>query len=212
MFLPPPGGTPTVFPLDGYVPTWSPDSESNREGISCLLNRLAQDVIQPLKPYQYPGDPAPSTAAYLRATTCAQAIHSAIIGTPAGSVVYDVDVTIQDQSQETSGTKKFTSGGSMYHFSSYGMYEYPFSWLVKCSMMLDRDPDNSQVNCPEWTFRISISETQNNAANVWDFLSRVDGGFTYTDEAADRTRLSARYTHTHTHTVARGTHRDAVVR
>lgn len=55
-FLPPQTGNPTVFPLDGYIPTWTANVESLREGIPCLLNRLARDVVQPLKPYRFPAD------------------------------------------------------------------------------------------------------------------------------------------------------------
>jgi hypothetical protein len=138
-FRPPQTGNPTMFPDDGYIPTWTADVESLREGIPCLLNRLARDVVYPLKSYRFPADKDPSTQDYINATTCAQTIHDAITSTAAVAGALYTVTTAQDT------TRQLAAGASMYHFSSYGMYEYPFSWLVKCSFMVGRLPDNNQV-------------------------------------------------------------------
>jgi hypothetical protein len=51
-----------------------------------------------------------------------------------------------------------------------------------------------QVDCPEWSTRFSISEaSENSGDSIWDFLSRVDGGFTYQTELADKQFYAARW-------------------
>jgi hypothetical protein len=61
--------SPTSFTPDGYVPTWAPNFESLRVGISHLINRFT-DAFKAVQSYASSG--TPDSATYRNALTCVQ--------------------------------------------------------------------------------------------------------------------------------------------
>jgi hypothetical protein len=153
---------------DGFIPEWSAGDEATREGIPCLLNRLSSAVFAASVQDFSSSSADVFTSAYLEAMTCSQTIFDAMISIPDGVPVYEENTY---------------AGKSLYHFSQYGMYEYPFSWLVKCVLLAGRKPADTYVPCPEWEESFDPADAVaygaqrgEEALGTWDFLTRVRGG------------------------------------
>jgi hypothetical protein len=165
---------------DGFIPEWSAGDEATREGIPCLLNRLSSAVFAASVQDFSSSSADEFTSAYLEAMKCSQTIFNAMISIPDGVPVY---------------AENTYAGKSLYHFSQYGMYEYPFSWLVKCVLLAGRKPADTYVPCPEWEESFDPvdavaygAQRGEEALGTWDFLTRVRGGILL-DETNTQTSL-----------------------
>ena len=180
------------FVADGYVPTWTPENEGSRKGISCLINRFT-DAFKYVNDADA-GGPAsrPLGSVYTDAMQCVQRVHQEIQGDTSGSILYNFPIDANDL---VGGPRKTTTSGmSIYRFSTYGMYEFPFSWWVKCAVMQGRSPTDETVNCPEWTGSFDIGgEGTSSDWNTWAYLSRVNGGLWHSDPAARIVELDTQW-------------------
>lgn len=162
-------GGPGVFSVNGFQPQWEPDVENMRLGISCLINRFT-DAFKEVRSYLSSSEFAPSSTTYTNSLTCAQRIHTEFQNEPTGTTTYTFPIDITDPN---GATKTVVSGLSLYRFSDYGMYEYPYSWFVKCAMMVGQNPTDQSVDCLPWNHRFEISEASTQkGTTTWDFLSR----------------------------------------
>lgn len=160
----------TSFPADGFRPEWFAGVELDRLGIPCLLNKLASGIFRPVRSFSTSSSVRATAAEYLRSMTCAQTIQSQILQVSDGVPQYTFPT---DLDNPDSPVKTVMGGMSLYHFSQFAIYEYPFSWLVKCSMLVGRMPADGPVQCPEWdtSFDAPGGDAQNKML-TWDFLTR----------------------------------------
>ena len=157
---------------DNYIPQWAAGEEEIRLGMPCLINRFQTDLFKPVKPFS--DITRPTSIDYLGAMTCVNTIYESIL--EMDQVVPSYVIPRTTATGTTTETHTVKGGRSMYHFSQYGVYEYPFSWLVKCSVLVGRYPSDGSVLCPGWegTF---LPET----SNIWDYLTSADKGFMQPD-------------------------------
>jgi hypothetical protein len=77
------------------------------------------------------------------------------------------------------------------------MYEFPFSWFVKCTVLVGRYPSDELVNCPEWADRFEPGDGtaagKQFMTKTWDFLTRIQGGIWYGDVITKKVQLSAQW-------------------
>lgn len=84
-----------------------------------------------------------------------QAVQTAINTESTGAVQYSFPV----EPGSPNGAKLTRiSGQSLYRFSQYGLYEFPFSWFAKCTVLVGRYPSDELVNCQEWTDRFEVGK------------------------------------------------------
>ena len=166
------------------LPRWTANVESGRVGIPSLINRLttAFNPVQPL----YSTTPPDSTR-YMNALTCMQEIHN-MMETEMFTFPSVVYLNFPINPEDPGGaTKSVVAGRNLYRFSAFGMYEFPFSWFVRCTVLVGRSPTDETVNCPEWDNRFPIppvdpdTKPASGSDSVWNFLTRVDGGMWFPD-------------------------------
>ena len=114
-------------------------------------------------------------------------MHDAIVEETRGVAVYD-SFPVDADDPTGSVLTGITAGQSMYHFSQYGLYEYPFSWLVKCSILTGHVPSDAAVPCDEWTQSFDAADAatsgldRDKPLSTWNFLTRVRGGLLSLDD------------------------------
>jgi hypothetical protein len=181
-----------AFLTDGYRPTWNPDDETTRLSMPGTLNALAGAFTSVKASAPSVASP-PSTAAYLEGVMCAQTVFDEMLAVPDGVPTYSgVETSPLPQ-------KTVTPYTAMYRFSQYGLYEYPFSWFVQCSLLAGRHPTDGSVACGEWDGRFHPSDAVSNAAPredalaTWDFLTRIRGGVLLRNQTAEQEEWAERW-------------------
>ena len=118
-----------------------------------------------------------------------QTVHDALVEETRGVAVYDsFPVDINDPTGGGGVRTNIVAGQSMYHFSQYGLYEYPFSWLVKCSILTGHVPSDAAVPCDEWSQSFDAKDAatsgldRDKPLSTWNFLTRVRGGLLKLDD------------------------------
>ena len=119
-----------------------------------------------------------------------QAVHDALVEETRGVAVYDSFPVDINQGEEEGGVMmtNIVAGQSMYHFSQYGLYEYPFSWLVKCTILTGHVPSDAAVPCDEWSQSFDAADAatsgldRDRPLSTWNFLTRVRGGLLSLDD------------------------------
>lgn len=87
----------------------------------------------------------------------------------------------------------------MYHFSQYGLYEYPFTWLVKCKILVGYDVVDTSVPCLEWQQSfdhdkaLEYGSQRTGPLATWDFLTRVRGGILESSSSTNRSQWATRW-------------------
>lgn len=192
---------PTTW-SNGHLPIWTPNIESKRLGIPVLINRFTTDAFRAVK--SFASSSRPNTQLYLDTLQCVQSIQTAMASEAAGTVQYTFPIDPEEPT--TSEKRTVISGQSLYRFSDYGMYEFPFSWFAKCSLLVGRFPNDEAVNCPEWSTSFDVgsdtlSTTTTSTGGVsgggtidlWWYLTRINGGFWEQDPVAKIASLTSQW-------------------
>lgn len=150
------------------LPTWQSDNERGRTGIVQIVNDFSA-LFTPVasKP------PSERHTAYLQAVRCAEEIHLQLKST---AVVGYTNNLVKDAADITSGVVggKVWAGRSLYWFSAYGLYEFPFSWFFRCWMLAGIKPLDGYARCDGWEQVLDLGSRP--AMSAWDYLTRIRGG------------------------------------
>jgi hypothetical protein len=157
---------------DGYLPEWKAYTETTRLAIPLLLNQLAE-AFSPISSYLSPSF-VPSYSMYLQAVECGVSVYAQISTSNLNNVpMYELE------------NGKWVRPTSIYRFSQYGLYEYPFSWFFKCFLLVGRSPSDELVSCPGWTNSRSLlvgattttsSLSSYAGMSMWTYLTTVEAG------------------------------------
>ncbi len=180
-------GVGQLFISDGFVPTWSLGKrDAELQSIANSLNALAtsSSLWTPLDSL-----PLSSMTAlvYTESVTCANMLAQMVEWTASNvNPVYVLETKILEDGREMP-TKQQHSGMSMYHFSLFGMYEYPLSWFYKCTLQAAiYASSTSNVYCDEWKHQIDldavspvpslIGAKSTSVQDTWQYLKRLNAG------------------------------------
>lgn len=195
------GYTPRIYKFtkntwtnNGFIPEWAAGMENDRLGIPDLLNNLVGNIFDEVNKYSGSGADI-FTSKYMLAMTCVQEIHTQMLQVPVSVPKYYYPQTTLQSSGTTSTTTTAIIGEyastTIYRFSQYGLYEYPFSWIVKCRVLVGLKPTDTSVPCTQWTERFDIADAlssgyqRESPFSTWDFLTRVNGGFYSSSQSTD---------------------------
>jgi hypothetical protein len=92
----------------------------------------------------------------------------------------------------------FPNASGIYHFSTHGIYEYPFSWWVHCTVLSGKKAkEDENVRCEAWDKRFDLNAYDVGAGlSVRSWLQSVRGVYTYQtiQESKPRIRYEANQT------------------